>query len=265
MNGSRLGKWVRRAAAILLLGLVLGGAALYLLASWLPSDYHPAALPFEERTIAAQKFIRKMVDLTNDWQRGGPFALSFTEAELNACLASMDEIAAFDPNGSPGDVHRLMDRAGLAGPAAAVHDGVLTLMVRLKDYGKVISADLSFEFLPTGNLRVHLEAVRVGRLPVPAWLYRSRLGELRQALASRAGRKPASPGSEGHPRAGVSVEDVSTVLSRVIAAIDEEPVPAYLPARIRGRVARVDRIDLRNQALTIHFQPVAAAALDRPR
>jgi hypothetical protein len=248
MRGSRFFRWLRRIVLLLLLAAVAGAAALYLLASRVPRQYRPADLSRQERDAAGHEFVESGAKgFYNKVPVREPFAFSLSEDRLNAYLASMDEISGLVPGGRPGEVRERLRRAGLADPAVAIGDGVLTLMVRLAQYGKVLSADLSFDFLPDGRLRVRLREVRVGSLAVPDWLVRGRLHQLRRAIAPAMRRALA-----GNDVRGLSVEDVSAVLTAVLAAIDEEPISPDLPKYHQ----RVVGIDLHDRALKIRFQPV---------
>jgi hypothetical protein len=249
MSGS---KFLRRLLRVgLLVGLLLAvtAVAIYVAASWVPAQYHPADLPSRERNLEGQRFLAMVVEVRNKVQVRAPFSMSFSEEELNNYLASMDEIVALVPNRKSGEVRGPMDRKGLADPALAIGEGVLTLMIRLSEFGKVVSADLSFEFLPDGRLQIHLAAVRMGRLTVPQALVRGRIQQLREELASGM-RHTLTPDLE-KISAGVAFEDVSAMLGRALAAIDEKPIPTDL-GRFHQRIAG---IELHDKTLTLQFEP----------
>ena len=79
-------------------------------------------------------------------------------------FAIADEIAASRPSGKAGEVYRAMEKAGFIDPAVSLGDGILTVMVRSKEYDKVLSADVSFSFTADRKLRVRLEE---SGLPTP--------------------------------------------------------------------------------------------------
>jgi hypothetical protein len=252
MRGSRVLRWIRRAILLLLVVGAGVAAALYLLASWVPAQYRPANLSWQERSAAAKEFLNKkcIEGFTNKAPVRQPFSISVSQDQVNQYLASMDEIEGVIPDGRPGEARSRLQGAGLADPAVAIGDGVLTLMVRLTEYGKILSADVSFEFQSDGRLRVRLRGVRLGRLAVPESLYRGQIQALRQAVGQ------AARAAEGHGRGHISAEDVSALLATALGAINEEPIPTVL----RGYRQRIAGIDLRDRTLTLRFEPTTAAA-----
>jgi len=243
---------------IALVAVGVAAVSLYLLSSRVPRRYRPAPLNARQRTQNAKVFAGKMLgpQFGGKIQQPYPFSLSFTADELNGYLASMDEIAALPPGGKPGRVYRVMERGGLADPAIALSEGTITLMVRLVNYGKILSLDLSLRYTPERMLRVSLTKVRLGGLAIPRAAFRGRLETLRRALAPRAGGSGVADGA-GVAKGKISIEDVSAALAKVVAAIDAEPISTELPKKINGRIFRVEDIEIRQKAVTLHFKPVA--------
>ena len=244
-----------KALLVALVLLLLAAGGLYVAASWVPQQYQPADLTARERDSAAHRFYAMATDeFYNKAQVRAPFSLTLTQEEINGYLASMDEIAGLYPGGKPGEVRSHMERSGVTSPAVAIGEGVLTIMVRLSEYGKVLSADLAFEFAPDGRLRVRLREVRLGRLTVPLSLVRGRLREMKEKLV---GPMRAAGGEES--RGGLSAKDVSALLTQVVAAIDEEPISTDIPKFHQ----RVTAVELHDQKLTLKMEPATPSTRGR--
>lgn len=252
MNLRRTFKRIVWATVLVLIG---AAAALYILASHVPSDYRPSQLPQEMRESSAKKFAAKAVE--QYWQKAQtpePFTITFTQDELNAYLASLDEIAAQTPQGRHGGIRSLMESSGLSDPAVALDKGRVTLMILLKEPAKILSLDLTFDFLPDGRMRVGHSQLRLGGLPIPDSLVRQYLADFQQSLTAH--HPPGAPtrASSGDMEL---VMDLPAVLGRVLAAMDGEPLTTDLPQRINGRVVRLIGIDVSGDALTLRIQPVS--------
>ena len=223
-------------------------------ASRVPPEYNPAQLSQDKKEhVVVKQFVRRVMDLGSEIQAARPFAWEVTEEQLNEYLASMDEIAAVRPDGRTGQVHQVMDSVGLSDPAVSLGDGMVTMMCLWKRHNKVLSVDLVFSFTPDNHVQVHLKEVRLGRLPIPSSMVRSRLEFLKQSMRSRL---KALTEADKHPTSkpgGVSSEDMAVLLATVISAIDEEP----LPSEIRKWRMRIDEIRLEQDRLRVHFTPTA--------
>ncbi len=254
MNLRRTFKRIVWTAALLLVG---AAGILYIIASHVPSDYRPAQLPPEMRESSAKKFAAKAVE--QYWEKAQlpqPFAITFTQEELNGYLASLDEIAAQTPQGRHGSVRSLMESSGLNDPAVAMHDGRLTLMVRLRQPAKILSLDLTFDFGSDGQMRVGHSQLRLGGLPIPDSLVRQQLADLQNSLKPRHGGQAVTRISSADMEI---VMDLPAVLGRVLSAMDGEPVTTDLPQRINGRVIRITGVEVSDKALTLRVQPISRA------
>ena len=241
--------------------LILAAAGiLYLLATGIPKAYRPAQLSADERReVAYNEFSPHAMAFGNPPEWDQPYTWSVTEERLNRYLASADEIAAIPPQREPGEVYRMMERAGLAEPAVALRDGVLKLMVRTTKYNKILSADVSFAFTADKRLSIHLAAVRVGHLPIPKSQVQSMLEELRQKLAT-GGPSGQGHGSAAAFEAGPS-EHAARLLAAIVSAIDKEPIDTELP--ISRRTVRIEGIDIADGRLTVRIAPAGRDAPDR--
>ncbi len=246
MNRTKLRRRLRWALGMALGAVLAAAGGLYLVATWSPAQYRPAEMPPEEIRQTAKEFVELLSEFHNRLQAPEPFSVSLTEEGLNAYLASMDDIGALAPNGKPGQVRAQLERAGVDRPAVAVGEGVLTVMTRLREHGKVVSADLAFDLQPDGQLKVRVVGVRVGRLPVPDSLVAQGLRELHESLAPAA----RAPMPDEEALRSLGVRDISLVVTKVLAAVvDGKPIPADLP-RWRKRVAG---IELHDGTLTVRL------------
>ena len=217
-----------------LFALLGATAALYLLASWNPPAYAPPQLDQAEKEWAAQRFVAHVASLSHFGEENEPHWWQLTEERANEYLAAMDEIAFRQPDRKDnrrrrGDVQYMMDRAGLAEPVVRFKNGRTTVMVRSSEYGKVVSADLTFTFVEEGKVLVNLQGARVGLLPVPRLAIRHRLGRFKAQLERRLDRmqRQADEASDG----GLAISglvDLADIFATIIAAVDSDPLPAVI-------------------------------------
>lgn len=254
----RARKTIKWFAIIVFALLICVSGTLYIQICRVPGQYHPARLTAEQRDRAVKLFWKKFLEEFNDGaQSGAPYVWSISEGQLNRWLGAADEIAASRPSGEAGEVYRAMERAGFTDPAVSLGDGILTVMVRSKEYDKVLSADVSFSFTADRKLRVRLEEARVGRLALPnAWV-ESRVGQLKRfgPGAEETNQLGERSGSGGE-RAGLSPQDVGAVLKTVLAAIDEEPIETELTWPVNRRRLRIVRVEIGDDMLRLHVVPL---------
>jgi len=258
MKKRRIIKW---SAIALAAAVVVTAVVLYILASRVPAAYRPAQLTHDERVSVRDRFWNHILQFNQKAHE--PFDWVITERQINEYLASMEEIETkVSARAASGT---MMRRAGIAEPAVAVGDGTLTVMLLSTRHDKVFSADLSFAFTPDGQLRIRMEQVRIGVLRVPRSFVDDRLQQVKSALAQRgedlrAADENASPaGTVG----GVSPRDLAAVLARVVAAINQEPIPTDFEVPLLRRRVRVKGIDVlaRTESgearIVLHVVPVA--------
>ena len=264
-------KLVAYISAALVGVLLLTAGVLYYVASSVPAEYCPENLTPEQRKQAAKDFFNEhFAKFNNIAHNTTPAKWSITQKQLNAYLASMDEIAELPPDSRRNDVNKQLDSAGLAAPAAKLHDGVLTLMIRAKEYNKVISADIAFQSVEEGKLQVKLVAARVGNLTVPRGFVGDRLNELKASLIERMKRRQEerrdptrhAAGHRATPT-GASLEDVQRVLTGVISAIDEPPMRPEFVWPIGRKRVRIDKVEITEGQATLHITPLGRAKRKR--
>ena len=239
--------------------MVVGVAVLYLLASWKPSHYRPAGQTQVQKERAAQTFIKVIGTLTTN--QGEPYDWTLPQDQVNSFLDAIDEIAFMRPNSHErdyrrGDVHHVMDQAGLAEPCVRFSDDCMTLMIRTNEYGKILSADIGFSFTDDGKVKVHLKATRVGLLPVPRFAVRRRLEQYKQTLEERleriaAARAELDPEGAQYSIEGFSAIDMTELFATIISAIDEDP----LPAKLKFIHARVKDIHISDGLMVLEIVP----------
>ena len=249
---------VLKSIAILLTGgVIVVSAGLYVAANQTPQEYIPLYLSDGEKQLAAKQFIRRIQDFGNDAQQNEPYLWSLTQEQLNAYLASLDEIAANMPGGKAGTVQKAMQRIGLTTPTLKLEKDVLTLMVRSAKYNKVISTDFSFSFTPDKKLRVSILQTRMGRLAMPDTFVRSHLEKLQNTLkAARPSPKTKPASRRSSLLVGLSSSQLGAVLAAVIAAVDQEPISTELLWPIRKKRVRVEGIEIDDRQLTLYVVPI---------
>lgn len=233
----------------LFIGILCAVGILYLLASRVPADYKPARLTNEQTRQYAKELVNRYLNEFAD-QAGQlkPFAWSITQKQMNNYLASMDEIA-FLAGRDRGELYKSMDRGdfGFTEPAAAMDDGVLTLMVRTRDYGKILSVGLSLTVTDDQKLKVELVHARIGIVPLPVALVRPLLREQKGQLF----------GSDEDDSGGNSAGSITKGLGAVMAAIDEEPIPVVFQAKPSMQWVRLADITIDDGVMKLHVVPAS--------
>ncbi len=256
----KVGKWLKWLAGGALLTVVVIAAVAYLLISWVPADYKPTRLSHNQKTlVAGDEFVPHILAFGNSAQKNRPYTWSITQEQLNAYLASVDQITDFltpGPN-KAGRVYETMAGVGLVEPATTLHDGVLTLMVRQCEYNKVLSVDVSIRLTAAKLLRVRLEQLRIGRLRVPEFFLRGRIRSFRDMMLAQMpdGDTKVVPRLKGRTLVGVSSNDLGELLSVLVRAVDEAPIRPRLTWPIGKKSVQVDRIEIDEGLLTLHLVP----------
>lgn len=253
------GKVFKRFLATVVAALGLTAGALYIQASRIPTEYRPAQLSAEQRERAADEFWNHKIldEFGNAAQKNEAFDWAMSGEQLNRYLAAMDEIAAKTPSVKPGVVYRGLEKVSLAEPAAALRDGILTLMVRSKRYDKVLSVDVSFSFTPDGRLCVRLGEARVGRLTLPDFWVQGQLKRLKHLIPAEGWAN--GEGTERSVRralAGLSSRDVALVLGAVLSGINEEPIAAELTWPVNKKHVRIEAVEIAGGMLRLHVVPI---------
>jgi hypothetical protein len=241
-----------RALIVIAVVAAVAVVVLYYQASRMPDNYRPLRLTAEEKEQASKTFVQDVVlDFRNKTQRMAPFDLSIRQGQINRYLASIDEIVSVLAARERGQVDGEMRRMGLADPAAVLGDGTVTLMIRSRRFGNVLSAKLAADLTDSKRLRICLVGARVGKLPVPKGLVTRPLGRLCQKLQ---GLHLAGGGSNV-----VMPEDVGGVLAALIGAIDDEPIKPEETWRIKGIGIRIEDLAITQERLALKIRPVGPA------
>ena len=241
VHGSRVsGKKIIHVLVWTLVGLMVVAGLLYIQASRIPDNYHPAKLSKPEARKAVHNFARDVAEgFGNKVKMVKPFEWSITQSTVNRYLAAMDEIAFNLPNGvRRGQIDAEMARLGLADPAVALEDGKVTLMVRSTAYRKVLSAEISVELVDDNRLRFTLNATRIGKLPVPSGFLAGKI----QALSKKLTGKRA--------------DDIAETLAELLSAIDGKPISPPDTWRIQGVKVAIEAITIADGELKLKVRPI---------
>jgi hypothetical protein len=223
-----------------LVALMITAGALYIQASRVPDNYHPAKLSRQEARQAAHDFARDIAQgFGNKVKMVKEFDWAITQSTINRYLAATDEIAFSLPRGiKRGEINEEMAKLGLADPAVALEDGKLTLMVRSTAYNKILSADISVNLLDDNKLKFNLEATRIGKLPMPSGFLTGKIEALSQKLA------------------GEKSDDISETLAELLAAIGGEPINPPEAWRIQGIRVSIKTLTIANGELKLTVRPI---------
>ncbi len=242
--------------AITFLAVVVAAGMIYAMACRIPPAYHYRALTAEEQKESLDSLIADHIfhRFGNKAGAGLPFTWTITAARANEYLASLDAVGSLcEPPTYPS---LEMERAGLSGPAVAMHQGVLTLMVHAKRYDKIFSTDLAFDFNGQGDLTARTLAMRVGVMPVP----QSFLGKLHQQIRRQLAEHLAKAEKVRDRRIGpVPVGDFAKLLRNIIRMADGECIRPELVWPLGKHRVRIDRVEISEGKLSIHFVPVSRA------
>ncbi len=238
-------KWI---VGLTMFGVLVFVGALYLLASRVPSGYRPEMLDSRQRVDVAKRFAKKTLEeFGNQAQSPEPFSMVFTEREINEYLASLDEIAAQAPDGKPGEVTRLMGKAGISQPMISIRDEGFILMTRLEEHQKILSIDLDVDTDDQNRLCITLTGARLGELPVPLSMVEGRLDGLQQSLSRRV--RNVEYGQ------GLTMEHIGAGAAQLAGSIGNEPISLDLPIRVNGRGVRVMNLGISQGKVVVAFQP----------
>ena len=238
-------KTMKTISVVLLFSLMLATAVVFLLASSVPDDYSPLQLLPQERNTAKRSFVNAhAIPFLNAAMDVKPFDHEVREEDLNQYLASLDEIANLHPGHQAGSVYAAMDEGGLADPMVKIRDEIITLMIRTKKANKVVSLDVRLTMTDAG-LVVTLDAVRIGRMPVPKSWVDGSLAVLRDALAQQEQDEE------------VSERDLDRLLGAVVGGIGGQPLDTMLKFR-KKRFRKIDEVSVTDGVIRIHVTPMNA-------
>jgi len=243
--GSRIsGKRIVRILVWTLVGLMVAAGLLYIQASRIPNNYHPAKLTRDETRQAVSNFARDTAErFGNKVKMVKPFEWSITQSTVNRYLAAMDEIAFNLPNGvKRGRIDAEMKKLGLADPAVAFEDGKVTLMVRSTAYRKVLSAEISVDLVEDSKLQFTLNATRIGKLPVPSGFLTGKIKAMSRRLS------------------GKRSDDISETLAELLSAIDGEPIKPPDTWRIQGIKVAIEAVTIAGGKLKLNVRPIPPAS-----
>jgi hypothetical protein len=259
---------------------VLLGAALVALAVGIflfraePTWYHPVALPAEEREAAAQRATNKLAMIQNQAARaraaermansttGGEtmttgtlpsdsaITVTFTDVELNAFfdkwIAWNNWKAAYDPY--------------IADPVLVLDDARLIVAARVKELDTVASLHVRPRVDEQGRLRLEVERVLGGKLPLPESVLGDYRARLSRSIAQRLPRWRAMSALDrtGAPNSPLILATMSGLLVNVL---DERPADPVLFLPLVGQRAvpvKLTHVRIEDHAMTLTVEPLDA-------
>lgn len=252
----QIGELFKWSLGVIIVGLVLASGVLYVQLSRIPEDYHPAQLTADQKNQAVKEFWNMVQDFGNAIQENQPFDWSVSEDQLNRYIASIDEIASSTPSGRPGAIYRALDDAGLAQPAVALHEGILTFMVRSKEHEKLLAVDVSLSLAEGRNLRVRVVEARVGKVSMPSKWVKNQLEKLRdlipaEELNSEKAMRPSSGGI-----GGLSSRDLARAMEAVIAGIEKNPIATELTWPVNNKRVRIESVEVAEGIVRLRVVPL---------
>lgn len=233
--------------------LVVLCAVFYVLASWTPTTYAPPTLSQDQKEDAARAFVYDLTQFQNEGQKGEPFDWVIKQDDMNRYLASMDEIVASQPSRKRGEVQKVLDTAGITPPMVHLGDGHMTVMLRSVEHGKVLSADITIGMTDEGLVLARLTDTRVGLLPVPRFTVRDRMEDFKAQLQQRLDRLRTTP---KRPKGGLvltSFGPIEELLSTLVLAIDEKPLPVQI--RVHKRRVQIEDFRIEEGKLVLRIIP----------
>jgi hypothetical protein len=240
--------------------LVILCAAFYVLASWTPTAYLPPTLSQPQKEDAARAFVSDLARFQNNGQKGEPFDWIVKQDDMNRYLAAMDEIVASQPGRKRGEVQKVLDTAGITPPMVYLGDGHMTVMLRSVEHGKVLSADIAIGMTDDDKILAKLTDTRVGLLPVPRFTVRDRMAEFKATLQQRLDRLRSAPKQSSGGLVLASFGPIEELLSTLVLAIDEKPLPVQI--RIHKRRVRIKDFRVEEGRLVLRIVP--APKTDEP-
>ncbi len=246
-------------AIITLATVAFIAAGVFVLTSWVPGAYQPARLSDQMRTaVANSHFPSHLLDFGNATQLNEPFTWTLTDGQLNAYLGSADEIVDFLSPGPhmAGRVDAVLAEAEITGVAGALDDGVLTLMARRVGRNQIISVDVSFDYTADGRLKVSLEQLRIGLLPIPRKLISAQIRQFANSLGQGSAEVGSTDGKRAGSIAGVSADDLARLTGQLVKALDGEPVDPVIKWPVGKKTVRINQTDIDDGKLILHVQPV---------
>jgi hypothetical protein len=251
-------KWIVRALLLLVLAVLIAAGGAYVLSTRAPAEYRPAALAPEQQEQHRAELVEQVADFHNQAGAGQPFRWTISQQQANDYLSSLDAFARLDP-GNRVVPSREMERVGLRAPAVAMRDSSLRLMVYSTKYDKVLAADVAFQFDAQGRLRLAVESVQIGSLPVPASLADQKLATLREQLSGLLRQAQADGAGAVGP---VATKDLAELLAATVSMLDGQAVDPVLPIPGHHTVhrVRIQSVTIADGKLTLEVAPVGPAA-----
>ncbi len=239
-----------------------------------PDWYRLPQFSAEEREAAAQRATNKLAQIQNQAARAraaermaqaepstGPtptthpsanaITVTFTDDELNAFfykwIAWNNWKASYDPY--------------VSDPVLVLDGARLILAARVKELNTVASLHVRPNVDAQGRLRLDIERVLGGNLPLPEAVLGDYRARLSRSIASRLPRwrHAAALDRAGSPNTPLILATMSTLLSDVLDERPAEPV-LFLPLVDQGAVAvKLTHVKIEDHAMTLTVEPLNAS------
>lgn len=257
--------------AVVLIGAIIATYVSYRLSLAKPVWYRPLTMNPEQMHQAAVSAQDKFLTVVNQ-------AASAHQAEVLAQRAatlpatrptlqvtfSSDELNAFFQNWAQlNGLHERINRY-LADPQIILQDGQLILAGTVKGIEQLDGRVVSVHFRPVldedGQLQMDLQGVRAGRLPLPAVLWDSKKGQLKQVLQQKLPqlRREAEIDAGG----ATNVPAMAAAMSQLaLAILDHRPADpiVFLPFDQKRNVpVKLTGVRVEEQSLTLQAVPLDA-------
>jgi hypothetical protein len=253
--------WVKRLLATVLL-LILGIAAVayggFRMFKGAPAWYRRPLSSAGERELLARRAFNKFANIQNaaalarqDQLEAGatvlpaaPIAVTFSDDELNAFFEKWESYANWKSN-----YDRYFDN-----PLILIEDRHLVLAAGVKDLGSVISVGFDPRMDSAGKLRLELDRVQAGQLPMPGVVtepYRQRLeSTLRASLPRWEGAAAVNP--DGAANVSLISAAMAKLCLHMLAHEPAEPL-LFLPLVQRRANVPVRILDIRLEDHTVNL------------
>ena len=272
---------------ILVLAVLLGAALVALAVGFFlfraePTWYRPVALPAAAREAAAQRATNKLAMIQNQAARAraaermarsttdvsvasvpsdSAITVTFTDVELNAFfdkwIAWNNWKAAYDPY--------------IADPVLVLDEDRLIVAARVKELDTIASLHLRPSVDERGQLRLDVQRVLGGKLPLPESVLGDYRARLSRSIAQRLPRWRAMSALDrtGAPNNPLILATMSQLLVNVL---DERPADPVLFLPLVGQRAvpvKLTQVKVEDHAMTLTVEPLdaqdRAALLERVR
>lgn len=267
-------------------GLVIAAGVGVAAAEWLrvrrtPAWYAPDRTTPQQRAVAADRFedtlarlydwsadrhARRVADPSTPATADATHPLAFTDGQLNAFFDRWSELQN----------RRAAIEAYVHDPRVVVLDGRLILAAQVKELGVVVSLLVQPTVAADGRLRLTLDKVLAGVVPVPDAFFAGQRASLEKVLASNlpADQAAAKLDRDGLANGAAATAAMDEMLLAMLRGLPAEPVifvpvntsasAPLLPVRITAVTAQDHTLAMTAQAMTADERRDLLARIETP-